>query len=186
MKNLLVASLALLVAGTVTYAAAPVKSVKSGLQVGDRTPAFNVNDATGPHAGKTLCYRCKFGGRPVVNIFAREMTPEVSELIAQIDKKVGANRSQRMAAFVVHLTDDVDSSAKTLQKVAKSKHLENTPLTNYEGTSGPASYKIAKNAEVTVMMWVNGVVKVNHAFSTGKLSKESIQSIVSDTSAILN
>lgn len=186
MKNLLVASLTMLVAGAVGYAAAPSSSLTSGLQVGERTPAFNVNDATGPHAGSSLCYRCKFGGRPVVNIFAREMTPEVVDLIAQIDKKVGANQSQKMSAFVVHLTDDVDSSAATLKRVAKAKHLKNTPLTNYEGTAGPASYKIAKNADVTVMMWVRGVVKVNHSFSNGKLSKESIQQIVSDTSKILN
>ena len=29
---------------------------KSGLDVGDATPAFNVNAVSGPDAGKTLCY----------------------------------------------------------------------------------------------------------------------------------
>ncbi len=186
MKNFSVALMALLFAGAVTYAAAPKSSVKSGLQVGESAPPYFVNDITGPNAGKTLCYRCKFGGRPVVNIFTREMTPEVADLIAQIDKKVAANRSNKMAAFVVHITDDVDASETTLKKVAQTKHLDKTPLTNFDGTAGPSNYKIAKNADVTVMMWVRGKVKVNHAFNSAKLSKDSIKQIVADTSKILN
>lgn len=34
-----------------------VAELKSGLQVGDSAPAFNVRDITGPNAGKSLCYR---------------------------------------------------------------------------------------------------------------------------------
>lgn len=185
MKNFSVA-LMLLSAGAVVYAAGPRDSVKSGLPLGSSVPAYNVNDVTGPNAGSSLCYRCRFGGRPVVNIFTREMTPEVADLIAQIDKKVGANKSSKMAAFVVHLTDDVDASDSTLKKVAQKKHIENTPLTNFDGTAGPANYKIAKNADVTVMMWVKGKVKVNQAFSNAKLSKDAIKNVVADTSKILN
>ena len=35
------------------------------------------------------------------------------------------------------------------------------------------------------MMWVDSDVKVNHAFTAGKLNKESIRQIVADTSKIL-
>ncbi len=178
--------LTLLLAGAFVYAAAPGNAVKSGLPVGTFVPAYHVNDVTGPNAGVSLCYRCRFAGRPVVNIFTRELTPEVVDLIAQIDKKVGANKSSKMAAFVVHLTDDVKASDAILKKIAREKHLENVPLTNFDGTAGPANYKIAKNADVTVMMWVKGKVKVNRAFSTAKLSKEEIKEVVADTSKILN
>lgn len=33
------------------------EGLKSGLQVGDTAPAYNVRDITGPNAGKSLCYR---------------------------------------------------------------------------------------------------------------------------------
>ena len=33
------------------------QEVKSGLEVGQHAPPFNVRDITGPNAGKTLCYR---------------------------------------------------------------------------------------------------------------------------------
>jgi hypothetical protein len=42
-----------LVVGT-AFAAEPVKS---GLQPGDRTTPFDVQDITGPNKGKSLCYR---------------------------------------------------------------------------------------------------------------------------------
>ena len=173
----------LLATATFTYAAAP--EIQSGLQPGERVPAYHVNDCTGPSAGKSLCYRCKFGNRPVVNIFTRDMTPEVVKLISQIDKKVEANQSQQMSAFVVHLTNDTDASSTALKKAAKENRLK-TPLTNYDGEAGPASYKIAQNADVTVMMWVDGQVKVNHAFTFDQLNGKAIKQVVGDTSKILN
>jgi hypothetical protein len=32
-------------------------AVKSGLEVGQSTPTFNVDDVTGPNVGTSLCYR---------------------------------------------------------------------------------------------------------------------------------
>ena len=186
MKKSMMCAFALFVSASLACAAAKEETVKSGLQVGDRTPAYFVNDCTGPNAGKSLCYRCKFGSRPVVNIFARKMTPEVNNLIAKIDATVGKNRENRMAAFVVHLTNDADASSATLKKVAKDKSLKNTPLTNYEGLAGPAKYKISKNADLTVMMWVKGKVKVNYALKNKDLSEDKIKEIVNGTAKILN
>ena len=40
-----------------TVSAADAQGPKSGLQVGERAPAFDVQDITGPNKGKTLCYR---------------------------------------------------------------------------------------------------------------------------------
>ncbi len=172
----------MLCAGAVSYAAAP----QSGLQVGEKVPAYNVNDCTGPSAGKSLCYRCKFGARPTVNIFAREITPELVDLIKQVDQKVAANENLKMAAFVVHLTDDTEVSADQLKKVAtENQGLKNIPLTNYEGAAGPSGYKIGQDADITVLMWVKGEVKVNHALKSADLNKETISKIVGDTSKIL-
>lgn len=182
MKLSIVTAFSLLVASTFAIAAAP----QSGLQVGDRVPAYHVNDCTGPNAGKSLCYRCKYGKRPVVNIFTREMTPEVTKLVAQIDATVAKNSDSDMKAFVVHLTDDTDASETALKKVAKDNKIKNTPLTNFDGKAGPSSYKIAKDAEVTVMMWVNSKVKVNHALKASDLSDAKIKEIVGDSRKILN
>ena len=36
--------------------AGPEKATTSGFQVGERTPAFDVVDVSGPNKGKQLCY----------------------------------------------------------------------------------------------------------------------------------
>lgn len=161
--------------------------IKSGLPIGERVPAFNVRDVTGPAKGETLCYRCRYGGQPVVTIFTRELTPAVAELVKKIDGKVGENKDSKMAAFVVLLAgDDADKSEPKLEALAKEAKIANTPLTIVEGVTGPPEYKLAKDAEVTVMMWVESKVKVNQAFAKGKLDSKAVDSLVADTKKILD
>lgn len=160
--------------------------LKSGLQPGDAPPAYNVKDATGPNEGKSLCYRCKYGARPVVNIFAREMTPEVVALVKQINEVVGKNEEQKMAAFVTVLTNDPDKDEATLKEIAKKEGgLKNVPLTVFDGVAGPEGYKIAEKADLTVTMWVGQKVKVSHAFAKGEYKAANAKAIVEDTKKIL-
>lgn len=160
--------------------------LKSGLQPGDAPPAYNVKDATGPNEGKSLCYRCKYGARPVVNIFAREMTPEVVALVKEIDGVVGKNEDKKMAAFVTLLTNDPDKDEAKLKEIAKKEGLKNVPLTVFDGVAGPEGYKIAEKADLTVTMWVESKVQASHAFAKGEYKKDSAKAIVADTKKILN
>ena len=54
MNRVLVSSAALLI---VAAAVSEAADVKSGLRPGQGVQAFNVQDITGPNAGKKLCYR---------------------------------------------------------------------------------------------------------------------------------
>jgi hypothetical protein len=54
MNRILVSSAALLI---VAVAVSEAADVKSGLRPGQGVQAFNVQDITGPNAGKKLCYR---------------------------------------------------------------------------------------------------------------------------------
>ncbi len=91
-----------------------------------------------------------------------------------------------MAAFVVLLSDSPEAKEADLKKVAQSKGIKSTPLTTFDGVTGPSSYKISKDAEVTVMMWVGGKLKVNEELKASDLSAEKINSIVGKTGTILN
>ncbi|MDG1893298.1 MAG: hypothetical protein P8J37_00155 [Fuerstiella sp.] len=160
--------------------------VESGLQVGAYPGAFYVADVTGPSAGEKLCYRCRYGAQPVVSIFARKLDDNVTKLIKELDAVVGKNRDSRMAAFVVLLTDDQIAAQAKLKKAANTHGIKHTPLTVFENSDGPGKYHIARDADITVMMWVESDVKVNHAYSVGSLNGEAIAKIVGDTSKILN
>ncbi|AMV16834.1 hypothetical protein [Planctomyces sp. SH-PL14] len=156
------------------------------LEVGSKVGAFYVTDVTGPEAGKKLCYRCKYGSRPVVTIFSRQMDDQVASLVKQVDGVVGANQDKSMAAFVVLLSDKPEEAAGSLKKAADSTGIKHTPLTTFDGQAGPEGYKIAKEADTTVMMWVNGELKINETYKAGKLDSATVSKLVKDTGSILN
>jgi hypothetical protein len=183
MKKLVALSVAAVLA---VASVASADDVKSGLEPGSFVGAFQVRDITGPQKGKSLCYRCAYGGRPVVTIFARDVNDELVDLIKQVDRKVGENSDKQLKAFVVMLTDDPDETATKLEKVAETAKVKNVPLTVFDGQAGPPDYKITKDADVNVMMWVGGKVKVNEAFGKGKLTRKSVASVVKESDKILN
>ena len=119
-----------------------------------------------------------------MNIFAREITPELTALIKDVDKQVGENKEKKMSAFVVFLSDDADTMEPKIKELAKKNKLT-IPLTIIEDVAGPEEYKISKDADVTVMMWVESEVKVNHAFGKGKLKKENVKKVAAETKKIL-
>jgi hypothetical protein len=167
---------------TVAWAAENSESLKEG----EAVKAFYVTDVTGPSAGEKLCYRCKYGSRPVVSIFAKQMNDKVAKLTKQIDEQVAANKDAKMAAFVVILTEDPEGQNDALKTVATKQEIKNTPITTFDGLAGPPEYKIAKDADTTVMMWVDGKVKVNEALKANELTDEKIAALAKSTSKILN
>jgi hypothetical protein len=121
----------------------------------------------------------------VVAIFTRAITDDLTGLVKEIDAAVKANQDKKMASFTVVLTDDADKTEEQLKALAKEAKIEKVPLTLMEGAAGPPKYKIAKDAEVTVLLWRGQKVKANHAFGKGQLNKQKIKEIVADTSKIL-
>ena len=177
MKNLFAVAIALSFFSTMAMA--------DGLPVGSDVNAFYVTDVTGPAAGTKLCYRCRYGNKPVVSIFARDVNAEVTSLIHEVDGVVGKNQGQDMKGFVVLLTDEPEAKNDALKKVAADAKVSNVPLTTFDGAAGPRDYKIAEDAEVTVMMWVDGKLKVNETFKKGELTKEGVAGVVGKTTSIL-
>jgi hypothetical protein len=159
--------------------------IQSGLEKGTSVPPFYVKDITGPNKdGDELCYRCRYGNQPVVSVFAKEMTEEVAQLSKEIDNVVAKNRDQKMAGFVVLLSDTPEKAAPSLSTCAE-KHKINIPMTTFNGVKGPDGYKLNSKADVTVMMWVDGKVKVSQGFSKTDLNKDLIAKLVKETSTIL-
>ncbi|MCA9111047.1 MAG: hypothetical protein KDA52_13935 [Planctomycetaceae bacterium] len=156
-----------------------------GLELGSGVGAFTVTDVTGPEAGKSLCYRCRYGSQPVVSIFARQVNDELATLVKNVDQVVGQNKGEKMAAFVVLLSDDPTGQEGALKSLAKDHGITNTPLTVFDDQNGPPSYKIT-DADFTVMMWVDGELKVNETFKSGQLTPQAVTQVVGKTGSILN
>jgi hypothetical protein len=120
-----------------------------------------------------------------VNVFARSLTDDLASLVKGIDSFVDTNKSQQAAAFVVLLTSDPDADEAKLKEFAKKHDIKHVPLTLFDGESGPPNYKVAKDAEVTVMLWKQRNVKANHAFAKGELNDSTVKKVLADTPKIL-
>ncbi len=155
------------------------------LQIGQQPGAFQVEDVTGPAAGEILCYRCKYSGKPTVVIFAREVNDSVTSLVQQFDQKVAEHSDKKLSAFMVVVGKDTEKVKPELQRVQVAQHIENTPMTVFDGESGPAGYGLSPQARIQVMMWNDDGLKVNRTLAP-HLSKEEISEIVRQTTEILN
>ena len=154
------------------------------LQLGEQPGAFQVEDVTGPAAGESLCYRCKYGSRPTVVIFAREVNPSVANLVKQIDQKVSENQDKKLSAFMVALDEDPEKIKPQLIEVQTSHHIRHMPLTVFNDLHGPAGYGLSPEATVQVMMWNRDGIRVNEILD-GEISDEQIAKLVGQTESIL-
>jgi hypothetical protein len=117
-------------------------------------------------------------------IFAREISDPLTSLVKQIDSATASHSDCRMGSFVVFLNDE-EGFDKKLKELAKKEKLDKTPLMVMSNPTGPSGYDIAKDADVTVVLYTKRTVKVNHAFKKGELKAADVDKIVGELSAIL-
>jgi hypothetical protein len=160
------------------------ETLQSGPQVDQKVPGpFHPLNVTGANAGEKFCLFCANGTHPVAMIFAREVTPELTRLMQRIDSETVKNEGCEMGSFVVFLSDK-EGLDKELKDVARDTGLKKTVLA-IDNPAGPKNYKVAQEAEVTVILYTNRVVKANFAFKKGELKEKAIQTIISDVSKII-
>jgi hypothetical protein len=116
-------------------------------------------------------------------IFAREISDPLTSLVKKIDKATAKNSDAKMGSFAVFLNDDEGMEAK-VKDLAKNEKLDKIVLT-IDTPQGPGRYKIAKEADVTVILYKDKQVVVNHAFKKGELKDKDIDQVVADLSKIL-
>ena len=106
-------------------------------------------------------------------------------LAKELQAKLFENSNKQLRAFVVVLTDKPNKHEGTLREVAQKNRLRTLPLTVFEDAKGPPDYKIAADAEVTVLMWTGLQVQANHAFATGELNAAAIKKVIASLPTIL-
>jgi len=116
-------------------------------------------------------------------IFAREISDPLTSLVKKIDAATAKNSSCRMGSFVVFCNDD-ESLEKKLKALAEKSKLKQTVLT-LDNPSGPSGYNVAKDADVTVVLYVEKTVKANYAFKKGEFKAKDVDKIMADLSKIL-
>ncbi|MCC6419857.1 MAG: hypothetical protein IT429_16610 [Gemmataceae bacterium] len=113
-------------------------------------------------------------------IFARDITGPLTSLVKKIDASNVKNA--KMGSFVVFLNDD-EGLADKAKSLAKKEGLKKTVL-SIDNPAGPQGYNVAKDADVTVVLYNKRNVKVNFAFKKGELNEQAVEKVVSALSKI--
>jgi hypothetical protein len=172
------------------FAADKAAKLVSGPQVDKTVPGpFDVLSVNGAKAGVKSCLYCTGGGtgdsaNPVAMVFAREASPSVVSLIKKIDAATVKNADAKMGSFVVFCSD-AEGLEKDLKGVVEKEKIQKTVLA-IDSPTGPEMYEVAKDADVTVVLYVGRKVVANYAFKKGELKDKDITAILSDLPKILD
>lgn len=181
-RTLLAAAVVAVLGGAVVAA-----DLKSGPQPGAKVPgAFHPYNVTGEDAGKTACLYCKGGDSPVIAVFARTGDDAMTaKLLKAVDAETVKHAKAEMFSFAVFQGDKAKLEPQ-LKDAAKKAELKTTVLAIEDKEDPiPEKYALNKDADVTVVLYVNRVVKANYSFAKGKLTDKDIEAVVKDVAKII-
>lgn len=156
----------------------------SGPQPGETVGAFTVtkvagNSADGVSDGKTLCYRCRMGSRPVVMIFARTGDASLAKLVSELEEEIKEHEEEKLSGFVNMIGGDADALKAAAAKFVKDNGVQRMAFVVPEDAeNGPGNLNIAPEADLTVVCYKGGKVQASHAFKKGELNDDAIGELV--------
>jgi hypothetical protein len=124
----------------------------------------------------------------VALIFAREVNDPLTGLVKKLDKQLeDAGRRHgpnKLGIFVIFCTDVPGFGRRLPDLIAKEK-LNHVVLSTHNA-AGPPKYRVAKEADLTVVVYQNrNNVKSNFALRKGELSESKCKEILAAVSQVL-
>ena len=116
-------------------------------------------------------------------IFAREISDPLTSLVKKLDAATAANQPAMMGSFVVFCNES-EGLDKQLREWAAKQGLKHIIL-SIDKAAGPEDFDVAKEADITVVLYSNHKIEANYAFKKGELKKADVEKIVKDVPKIL-
>ena len=82
-----------------------------------------------------------------------------------------------MRAWITFLHADQASADTKIVQWSQKYALSRVPLAVFEDVGGPPAYRLASEAEVTVVLYVKQSVVANYAFRTGELTETKVEEV---------
>src|SRR5262245_42794504 len=150
----------------------------SGPRAGQRPGPYSFVLCTGDQRGKSHCYVCETADRPAVIVFARSLSDPLGKLTAGLDKALADHKKADLRAWVTILHEDQSKLDADVLAWVKKHAVKSTPTGVFEDVDGPPSYKLHRDADVTVLLAVKQKVVVNYAFRAGEMKDKQVKEIL--------
>jgi hypothetical protein len=134
--------------------------------------------ATGANRGQSQCFICETADRPAVVIFARTLNEPLGKLAAQLDKAVVANKAADVRGWITFLHEDQPAFDPQVVRWTQKHGLKAIPAGVFEDLGGPPSYKLSRDADVTVLLFVKKKVVANFAYRASELNEEAAAEVM--------
>jgi hypothetical protein len=148
----------------------------SGLQIGMKPGPYSFLVATGAQRGQQTCFVCETAEKPAVVVFTRKLGDPLAKLLSKCDEFLGKQPNDSVRCWMT-LLGEKTATLDELAKWSKQAGLKNVPVGVFDDPAGPPSYRLADNAEVTVLLWVNRKVIANFTFRAGELNDDAVKKI---------
>jgi hypothetical protein len=165
--------------------AAAQTPLRSGLPPGQRPGPYAALVCTGPERGQQHCFICETEDRPAVIVFARSLSDPLGKLAHRIDRALTEQKAAELRAWVTFLAEDHTGMDPKVVAWAKQHAVGTVPLGVFEDVVGPPSYRLAGDADVTVLLSVKQRVVANFAFRAGELTDARITEVMKALPRIL-
>ena len=157
----------------------------SGPAAGMRPGPYSFVLSTGMNRGQSQCFICETADKPAVVVFARTMSDSLGKLVGELDKAVTQNKTAELRAWVTFLSEDQPKLDPELVRWSQKHGIKTVPVGVFEDAGGPPSYRIANDADVTVLLFVKRKVVVNFAFRNGELNSDATAVVIKALPRIL-
>jgi hypothetical protein len=150
----------------------------SGPPVGKRPGPYSFLVATGPQRGQQTCYVCEQheGNKPAAVVFARTTSEPLGKLLTKLDAAALAEKDSGCKVWMTLLAEKADLDG--LAKWAQKQGVKSAPVGAFEDADGPPSYKLHKDADVTVVLFAKQKVIATFAFRAGALDDKGIETVM--------
>ncbi len=159
--------------------------LRSGLTPGLRPGPYSALVSVGPQRGQQHCFICETEDRPAVIVFARHLSAPLGKLAHHIDKAVTEHKGAELRAWVTFLAEDHTALDAKVVQWARTHAVGNVPVAIFEDVGGPPSYRLARDADVTVLLSVRQRVVANFAFRAGELNDQRVAEVMKALPLIL-
>ncbi|GAA5510863.1 hypothetical protein [Novipirellula caenicola] len=188
MSRLLICSV-LLFAASLSNAFAADASRDGGLKQGDPIGVFYVTKIAGAEEDgvdveQEICYRCRYGSRPMVIVFARQTDGKLAKLVQKLDAAVAENEASHLSSFVTLLGEDAGKLKDSANELAKETAAKHIPfVVAKESETGPLNYRLSAEAPVTIVVASDSQVVSARTYATNEID---VEAIMADVKSILN
>ncbi len=156
----------------------------SGLTPGQKPGPYSSVVSVGKERGQTHCFICETEDRPAVVIFARSLDDSLAKLARGLDKALVDHKASDFRAWMTFVNADQTNYDPKVVAWSKKQAIRSVPLSVFEDADGPPSYKLSRDADVTVLVFVKQKVVANFAFRAGELSDERIADVLKAVVAV--